>query len=97
MIMLACDYSPPVRRVKPGSPGYDEIYGGIQVPLMVMSGTKDVSPVGDQRPDERRVPFDRARSHEGELITFRPSRHEPVWTPLRRRPDARYRWPVGSP
>lgn len=67
--------SPPVRRPKPGSPGYPEIYGSITVPLMVMSGTLDVSPVGDQRPEERRTPFDFASSREAGLITFRFADH----------------------
>lgn len=67
--------SPPVRGRGPGDPGYDEVYGSITVPLFVMSGTLDVSPVGDQKPEERRIAFDRAMSREGELITFRGADH----------------------
>ena len=74
-VRAALAMSPPVRRHHDGAPTYDDIYGSIAVPLMVMSGTRDLSPVGDQRPEERRIPFDHARAHEGELVTFRDGDH----------------------
>lgn len=67
--------SPPVRKVRPGGPTYDDVYGAITVPLMVMSGTRDLSPVGEQRPEERRIPYDFARAREAELLTFRGGDH----------------------
>lgn len=62
--------SPPVRRGR-AEATLDEVYGGITVPLMVMAGTHDLSPIGDQRPEERRIPFDLSGSRDGALITFR--------------------------
>lgn len=45
-------------------------HGGVRVPLMLMTGTADVSPVSDCAPAERRIPYDRAASAEKLLIVF---------------------------
>lgn len=42
----------------------------VRIPLMLMTGTADVSPVSDCTPAERRIPYDRAASAEKLLIVF---------------------------
>lgn len=40
----------------------DEIYGDITIPVFIMTGTKDYSPINETTPAERRIPYDHIRS-----------------------------------
>ena len=45
-------------------------YGGIKIPGLLFTGTKDASPIGDTRPEDRRVPFDGITSPHQYLVNF---------------------------
>jgi hypothetical protein len=49
---------------------WDKVYGTIKIPLFVMTGTKDDSPIGDTTAVVRRVPFDHVKDIAAYLITF---------------------------
>jgi predicted dienelactone hydrolase len=49
---------------------YDKSYAGIKIPLFVMTGTKDDSPIGETKAADRRVPFDHVKDIPAYLITF---------------------------
>jgi hypothetical protein len=53
----------------------DEIYAKIKIPCLHMTGTKDSSPIGDTRPEERRLPFDHSNGSDQYLITFTDGDH----------------------
>jgi dienelactone hydrolase len=40
----------------------DAIFAGVKVPVFFMTGTKDDSPLGDTKADERRIPFDHTKN-----------------------------------
>jgi len=52
-----------------------ESYANVQVPCLHMTGTRDSSPIGDTRAEERRLPFDHCRNSDQFLITFNDGDH----------------------
>jgi dienelactone hydrolase len=59
--------SPPVATAKPF---WDKVYAPVQIPLFVMTGTLDDSPIGESKAIDRRVPFDHVQNIPAYLITF---------------------------
>jgi len=53
----------------------DEVYAKIKIPCLHMTGTKDSSPIGDTKPEERRLPLDHSNSSDQFLITFQDGDH----------------------
>lgn len=53
----------------------DDVYAGVRIPCLHMTGTRDASPIGDTRPEERRMPFDYCRNSDQYLITFQDGDH----------------------
>ena len=53
----------------------DEIYAGVKIPCLHMTGTKDSSPIGDTSPEDRRLPFDHCKNSDQFLITFKDGDH----------------------
>lgn len=69
-IKAAVAMSAPVPRgAKTG--GYD----GIRIPVLHMTGTKDVSPISDTKAEERRVPFDMIAGVDQYLVNFNGGDH----------------------
>jgi predicted dienelactone hydrolase len=66
-IKCAIAMSPPVAVPKVM---YDRAYTGVKIPLFVMTGTKDDSPIGESKAVDRRVPFDHVKDIPAYLITF---------------------------
>jgi len=50
-------------------------YAGITMPVFHMTGTKDDSPIGETKADERRIAFDKMTAAETCLVTFRDGDH----------------------
>jgi len=55
--------------------GLDEVYAGVKIPCLHMTGTKDSSPIGDTTPEERRIPFDHCKNSDQFIITFKDGDH----------------------
>ena len=53
----------------------DEVYAGVKIPCLHMTGTKDSSPIGDTAAEERRLPFDHCKNSDQFLITFKDGDH----------------------
>lgn len=53
----------------------DEVYAGVKIPCLHMTGTKDSSPIGDTTAEERRLPFDHCKNSDQFLITFKDGDH----------------------
>lgn len=53
----------------------DEVYAKIKIPCYHMTGTKDTSPIGDTKPEERRLPFDHSNGSDQFLIIFKDGDH----------------------
>lgn len=53
----------------------DRAFGKIKIPVLHMTGTEDSSPIGETRPEERRVPFDHIHGAEQYLLTFNGGDH----------------------
>lgn len=66
-VKCAIAMSPPVPQPKPQ---WAKAYSDIQIPLFVMTGTKDDSPIGDTKADVRRVPFDHVQRIPAYLLTL---------------------------
>jgi predicted dienelactone hydrolase len=66
-IKCAIAMSPPVA-VQPKA--YAATYADINIPLFVMTGTKDDSPVGETKAIQRRVPFDHVKLAPAYLLTL---------------------------
>ena len=47
-----------------------QIYGTIKIPGMLLTGTKDNSPIRDTKAEERRIPFDGIAATHQYLINF---------------------------
>jgi len=61
-------------------------FGGIRIPCLHMTGTRDRSIIGDTTPAQRRLPFDHSRACERYLVTFTGGDHM-VFAGTRRRGD----------
>ena len=53
----------------------DELFAGVKIPCLHMTGTKDASPIGDTKAEERRLPFDHCKNSDQFLITFTDGDH----------------------
>ena len=53
----------------------DRAFGKIKIPVLHMTGTKDYSPIGETRPEERRVSFDNIHGADQFLLTFAEGDH----------------------
>ncbi len=53
----------------------DRAFAKIKIPILHMTGTEDSSPIGETRPEERRVPFDHIHGAEQYLLTFNGGDH----------------------
>jgi predicted dienelactone hydrolase len=53
----------------------DRVYAGIHIPILHMTGTRDDSPLGETRADERRIPFDHIHGADQYLVTFQGGDH----------------------
>jgi dienelactone hydrolase len=53
----------------------DEFFAGVKIPCLHMTGTKDASPIGDTKPQDRRLPFDHCKNSDQFLITFTEGDH----------------------
>jgi hypothetical protein len=53
----------------------DDVYAQIKIPCLHMTGTLDSSPIGDTKPEERRLPFDHSEGSDQYLITFKDGDH----------------------
>jgi len=53
----------------------DQAFGRIQIPCLHLTGTEDFSPIGETRPEERRVPYDHIRGADQVLVIFRGANH----------------------
>ena len=53
----------------------DRAFGKIKIPVLHMTGTKDYSPIGETRPEERRVPFDRTHGADQYLLALTDGDH----------------------
>jgi len=55
---------------------YEEAFGGIRVPCMHMTGTRDTSPVvPETTPEDRQIPFRYSRGADGYLVIFTDGDH----------------------
>jgi dienelactone hydrolase len=82
--------SPPVATPKPM---WDKVYAPVHIPLFVMTGTLDDSPIGESKAIDRRVPFDHVQGIPAYLITFAGGDHmlfSGRETPNRPATDERY-------
>ena len=61
--------------VPPNRDTLDESYAKIKIPCLHMTGTKDSSPIGDTKPEERRLPFDHCKNSDQFLIIFQDGDH----------------------
>jgi predicted dienelactone hydrolase len=71
-IKCAIAMSPPVSVPKAM---YDRTYAGVKIPLFVMTGTRDDSPIGESKAVDRRVPFDHVKDIPAYLIIFQDADH----------------------
>lgn len=53
----------------------DRDFGKIKIPCLFMTGTEDFSPIGDTRPEDRRLPFDHIRGADHFLLTLNGGDH----------------------
>jgi predicted dienelactone hydrolase len=66
-VKAAVAMSPPVPRRRKQ---IDKVYSRIKVPVLHLTGTRDVSPLGGTRATERRIPFDRIAGADQYLLVF---------------------------
>lgn len=48
----------------------DEVFAGVKIPCLHMTGTEDNSPIGETSAAERRLPFDHSHNSDQFLVTF---------------------------
>lgn len=53
----------------------DDAFAKIRIPCLHLTGTKDSSPTGDTKPEERRLPFDHSNGSDQYLIVFKDGDH----------------------
>jgi len=56
--------------VKTGKSSPEEAYGSIALPGLLLTGTKDVSPIGETTAAERRIPFDSIKAPHQYIANF---------------------------
>jgi dienelactone hydrolase len=66
-ITCAIAMSPPVATPQDA---WDKVYANVKIPLFVMTGTLDDSPVGETKAADRRVPYDHVKDIPAYLITY---------------------------
>jgi predicted dienelactone hydrolase len=54
---------------------FDQAFAKIKIPCLHLTGTEDYSPIGETRPEERRVPFDHIRGADQFLVIFQGANH----------------------
>ena len=72
-IRAAIAMSTPARRRD--SAVLDRMYGSIAVPCFHMTGTRDSSPIGDTKAEDRRLPFDHMTAADNYLLTLNGGNH----------------------
>lgn len=73
----------------PPKVGVDKAYVDVKLPMMLMSGTLDDSPVGDTKAKDRRVPFDKVQGVDKWFINFEDGDHMIFSGRLAKDPHAR--------
>jgi predicted dienelactone hydrolase len=64
-------------------------YSNIQIPGLLMTGTEDVSPIGETKAEDRRVPYDGIKSPHQYLVNFIGANHSTFGgTAMRRASDS---------
>ena len=53
----------------------DQAYGPIKIPCLHLTGTKDVSSIGDTKAEDRRLPYDHIKLADQYLVIFRGGDH----------------------
>jgi predicted dienelactone hydrolase len=53
----------------------DRAFGKIKIPVLHMTGTEDSSPIGETKPEERRLPFDHIHGADQFLLTLNGGDH----------------------
>lgn len=53
----------------------DEAYGGIRIPMLHLTGTKDHSPISDTKAPDRRIAFDHIKGADQYLLIFKDGEH----------------------
>jgi predicted dienelactone hydrolase len=71
-VKAAIAMSAPVPRKREN---FDRAYGGIHIPILHMTGTRDDSPLGETKAAERRVPYDHIHGADQYLVTFQGGDH----------------------
>jgi predicted dienelactone hydrolase len=66
-ISCAIAMSPPIAVPKPR---WNQVYADVKIPLFVMTGTLDDSPIGETKAADRRVPFDHVKNIPAYLLTL---------------------------
>jgi hypothetical protein len=53
----------------------EQAFGSIKIPCLHMTGTKDFSPIGETKAEERRLPYDHINGADQFLVTFKDGDH----------------------
>jgi len=61
--------------VPPNRSQFDLAFSEIKIPCFHMTGTRDVSPIGETKAEDRRVPFDHINGADQFLVTFKEADH----------------------
>jgi dienelactone hydrolase len=59
-----------------GKSSANAVYGGIQIPGLLLTGTEDNSPINDIKAEDRRIPYDGIKSSHQYLVNFVGADHE---------------------
>src|SRR6266581_303383 len=61
--------------VTPNQARVESAFARVKVPCFHMTGARDSSPIGETRPEDRRIPFDRCHTSDQYLVTFKDGDH----------------------
>ena len=61
--------------VTPNQARVESAFDRVKVPCFHMTGTRDSSPIGETRPEDRRIPFDRCHTSDQYLVIFKDGDH----------------------